>query len=73
VIQAVDPIKRIEGCPLGLLSHGINLCPLHRRLDDVIALVEQAFQKSTLADLLAEQTATKPLCPFPITISAESS
>src|SRR5918993_392073 len=44
VIQAVDPIRRITSCPLGLKSHGVNLCPLHRRLDDAIASVEQAFR-----------------------------
>src|SRR6478609_2456343 len=32
VVNAVDPIKRIESCPLELASHGIKLCPLHRRV-----------------------------------------
>src|SRR5688572_19877331 len=27
VINAVDPLKRIERCPLGLATHGTNLCP----------------------------------------------
>ena len=38
VVQAVDPLKRIETCPLGVRSHGANLCPLHRRLDQAIAI-----------------------------------
>src|SRR5689334_8673752 len=32
VIEAVDPLQRIRTCPLGLAAHGVNLCPLHRRL-----------------------------------------
>src|SRR4051812_5164973 len=34
VVNAVEPIERIKSCPLGLKSHGVRLCPLHRRLDD---------------------------------------
>jgi Rrf2 family protein len=64
-VQAVDPIRRITTCPLKLASHGVNLCPLHRRLDDAIATVEKTFRGSTLAELLAEPTRSKPLCPFP--------
>jgi Rrf2 family transcriptional regulator, nitric oxide-sensitive transcriptional repressor len=32
VVNAVDPIQRINKCPLGLSSHGIRLCPLHSRM-----------------------------------------
>jgi Rrf2 family protein len=66
VVQSVDPIHRITTCPLGLTSHGVNLCPLHRRLDEAIALVERALQDSTLAGLVAEPTASKPLTEIPI-------
>jgi Rrf2 family protein len=65
VVQAVDPIKRIRSCPLNLKSHGAVLCPLHRRLDGAMAQVEQAFRDSTIADLLAEPTSSKPLCDVP--------
>ncbi len=57
VIQAVDPIHRITTCPLKIPSHGHNLCPLHRRLDDAIGLVEEAFRNSSIADLVAERDA----------------
>src|SRR5262249_55520292 len=40
VINAADPLRRIRSCPLGLVAHGVRLCPLHRRIDDTIALVE---------------------------------
>ena len=65
VVEAVDPLQRIHACPLGLKSHGVNLCPMHRRLDDACALVEEAFKASTVAELLAEPTRSKPLCDFP--------
>src|SRR5690349_17460564 len=44
VVNAVDPLKRIERCPLGLAAHGRQLCPLHRRLDEGIALVESLYE-----------------------------
>jgi len=62
VVNAVEPIVRIETCPLGLKSHGTNLCPLHRRLDDALASVESAFRDTTLAEILAEPTGSPPLC-----------
>jgi Rrf2 family protein len=65
VVQAVDPIRRIKGCPLGLKGHA-NLCPLHRRMDDAIAMVEQALKRSTIAELLSEPDPRRgipiPLC-----------
>jgi Rrf2 family nitric oxide-sensitive transcriptional repressor len=65
VVNAVEPIERIRTCPLGLASHGVHLCPLHKRLDNALAMVEEAFGSSTLAEVLAEPTRSKPLCAFP--------
>jgi Rrf2 family protein len=65
VVNAVDPIRRIQTCPLGLAAHGVRLCPLHRRLDNALALVENAFRKTTLAEVLAEPSSSVPLCEFP--------
>jgi Rrf2 family protein len=65
VVQAVDPLQRIEVCPLGLRSHGANLCPLHRRLDQAIATVEAAFRNSTLAELVRDPRGSPPLCEDP--------
>ena len=62
VVNAVEPIQRIKTCPLGLKSHGVRLCPLHRRLDDAMATVEAAFAGTTLAEVLAEPTHSRPLC-----------
>jgi len=65
VVNAVEPIVRIKSCPLGLSSHGVRLCPLHKRLDNALAYVEEAFHSSTLAEVLAEPTSSIPLCDFP--------
>lgn len=62
VIEAVDPIRRIESCPLGLKNHGVRLCPLHKRLDDALELVIKAFKESSIADLLADPNPSKSLC-----------
>lgn len=62
VVNAVDPICRIKTCPLGIRSHGRNLCPLHTRMDFALAQVERAFGNTTLADILAEPSTSRPLC-----------
>lgn len=68
IVNAVDPIRRIRECPLGLAAHGVHLCPLHRRLDNALEMVEKAFAETTLAEVLAEPSSSKPLCDFPITV-----
>jgi Rrf2 family protein len=65
VVDAVDPLQRIRSCPLGLASHRVRLCPLHKKLDDALAEVERAFRATTIGELLAEPTTSRPLCPFP--------
>jgi Rrf2 family protein len=54
IINSVDPIRRIHRCPLGLESHRGRLCPLHRRVDFAVGLVEKAFAETTIGELLAE-------------------
>jgi Rrf2 family protein len=65
VVNAVEPIGRIRECPLGLKSHGVKLCPLHKRLDDALASVEAAFRDTTLAEVLNEPSPSVPLCEGP--------
>ncbi|MBT4899892.1 MAG: Rrf2 family transcriptional regulator [Nitrospina sp.] len=62
VINAVDPIKRIKSCPLKLKTHGANLCPLHKRINDSISTIEETFRTSTIAMILNEPTQSIPLC-----------
>jgi Rrf2 family protein len=72
VVNAVEPIARIRECPLGLAAHGVRLCPLHKRLDNALAMVEDAFRKTTLAEILAEPTRSRPLCGFPSRLGLKS-
>jgi len=62
VVNAIDPIHRITRCPLEIESHGFHLCPLHRRVDDALAMVEKAFSSTTLGQILTEPGSTTPLC-----------
>jgi Rrf2 family nitric oxide-sensitive transcriptional repressor len=62
IVNATDPIQRIKTCPLDLASHGLKLCPLHRRLDAALAQVENAFRNTTLAEVLGDRSRIKPLC-----------
>ena len=65
VVNAVEPIARIRQCPLGLKTHGVRLCPLHKRMDNALAMVEAAFRQTTLAEVLVEPTNSHPLCEIP--------
>jgi Rrf2 family transcriptional regulator, nitric oxide-sensitive transcriptional repressor len=51
VVNAVDPIKRIHACPLGNPQH-VNLCPLHRKLDNALAIIEENLGSTTLDEIL---------------------
>jgi Rrf2 family protein len=62
VLGVVDPIQRITTCPLGLKTHGKTLCPLHRKLDDAMGLIEEAFESTTVADVLKSPSKSTPLC-----------
>lgn len=62
IVDAVEPIQRIRSCPLGIQSHALTLCPLHRRLDAAMASVEEQFRNTTVADILTDPLGTNPLC-----------
>ena len=62
VVNVVDCVERIERCPLGRRHHQGKLCPLHRRLDQAAAMIEQAFADSTIAELAAEAAEEDALC-----------
>ena len=65
VVNAVDPIERLLSCPLGIESHGQTLCPLHKRISDATASVEEAFASITLDQLIEEaESALCSSCPF---------
>ena len=51
IVNAVDPIRRIDGCPLEDPRYA-NLCPLHQCLDDALAHMEQRLRSTTLGCVL---------------------
>ncbi len=65
VINAVDPMKRIVTCPLGLKTHGTHLCPMHARLDNAMSLVEEALGNSTIREVMSEPGRPLPLVETP--------
>lgn len=66
VVNAVEPVKRISSCPLGLKSHSAKLCPLHSKIDMALAAIEESFGSTTLADLTTGKGGTvAPLCESP--------
>jgi Rrf2 family protein len=62
VVNAVDPVVRIDHCPLGLPSHGARLCALHRRLDQAIGQIQELFGSTTIGQLIDEENPSRPLC-----------
>jgi Rrf2 family transcriptional regulator, nitric oxide-sensitive transcriptional repressor len=63
VVNAVDPLRRIDPCPPDLAEHQGSLCSLHRRLDEGVALIESFFEQTTLGQLLADDgTSQAPMC-----------
>lgn len=65
VINAVDPLKRIQTCPLGLKTHGTHLCPMHARLDSALSLVEDALAESTIQEVMSEPGRPTPMVETP--------
>lgn len=62
IINVIDPIRRIETCPLGLAAHNGTLCPLHRRLDDAIARIEKELGDTKISGLLDTDSESPPFC-----------
>ena len=65
VVNAVDPLHRIESCPLGLSGH-VKLCPLHSELDEAISQLEKQLGSRTIGDLLSTRRSSGR-CTFPKT------
>lgn len=61
IVNAVDPIQRIKRCPLGNPLH-VELCPLHSRLDNALAMIEREFKRTTLAELLESNSKSARQC-----------
>ncbi len=64
VVDCIDPIRKIDRCPLNLATHGARLCPLHRLLNDAVSGVQQTFATTTIEQLIstADGKDIRPLC-----------
>ena len=66
VVHFADGSRRITTCPMGIPDHGTALCPLHRRLDDAVALAERTLGEVSIADVLGESSeGSETLCAAP--------
>jgi Rrf2 family protein len=52
VVNVIDPLERIPSCPLGREAHQSALCPLHTRLDDVVAVLIDTLGGMTLQSVV---------------------
>jgi len=75
VVDCIDPIAKIDKCPLDLASHGARLCPLHRMLNDATALVQQKFATTTIESLITDRhgDGIRPLCDDSARVTLTSS
>jgi Rrf2 family protein len=63
IINTVGELHRIETCPLGLSTHGTNLCPLHRTMDKAAAMLIETLDGVTLKSLVDDpKNMNRPLC-----------
>lgn len=62
VVNAVSPVERITTCPLGLSTHGSQLCSLHRRMDAAAKAIIDILDGVTLQDLIDDPGRRTPLC-----------
>ena len=75
VVNVIDPLERIVVCPLGREAHKSSLCPLHSRIDEVIALLQNSLGEMTLQSVI-DGTRGPTLCQpsgTKLTVSARTS
>lgn len=60
VVNAVDPVRRLKRCPLGIKGHDVSMCPLHKRMDHVAAALQEALSKATVRQVLREYQCAAP-------------
>lgn len=65
VVNSVDTFHRIATCPLGRTGHTNGLCPLHRRMDGVMAAAEESLGHTTIGEVLQEPGL---LCSLPCVV-----
>ncbi len=58
VVNAVDPLKRINFCAHLQAGAADKMCPMHQRLNQAISSVERLLADSTIEDVMQEHLAT---------------
>src|SRR5205814_1557949 len=66
VVLAVDPSRRIAACPLGIEEHAHKLCPLHQKLDQAAATVEQILRSTTISVMIQDRACETRSCANPV-------
>lgn len=61
IVDVIDPLKRIEVCPLGRAEHDSCLCPLHKQLDKAIEGLQKNLSEMTLQKVI-DGAPGKALC-----------
>ncbi len=59
VVESVDPIRRIQKCPIDHPDHA-ELCPMHQRLDQALAEMERTLRSTTLAQVMSGEQKSEP-------------
>lgn len=61
VVNAVDPIERLDGCPLKLKMHAKRRCSMHASLDEAVDKVQEVLAGHTIAELLKDKSRPRPM------------
>jgi Rrf2 family transcriptional regulator, nitric oxide-sensitive transcriptional repressor len=62
VINAVDPLHRVQHCPIHPDGPVDQLCPLHSAIDRAVAAVEKEFASVLVSGLVKTSTEREPIC-----------
>ena len=62
VINAIDPFERVLECPLRLELHITDLCPIHRQIDQSMALIEESFRRLTIDAVISQAAKSTSAC-----------
>jgi Rrf2 family protein len=60
VVDASDPLRRIEACPFEHDEHKHELCPMHQILDEAAMCARSVLEGTTIEDLVRDGSCLKP-------------
>jgi len=62
IVEAVDPVRRIKGCPAADGAVNDELCPLHRQIDNAVAAAAKTLSSCKLSKLIDGTGKVPPVC-----------